>query len=58
MSKETATAILIGLLCAGVFRLAWAWWRGGAGYVDAIGITLTGVALLGFSYLIFRRAEK
>jgi uncharacterized membrane protein len=57
MSKGTATSILIGLLAAGVFRLAWAW-RDGAGYGDAIGITLTSIALLGFIYLIFSRAEK
>lgn len=57
MSKGTAVAILIGLLGAGVFRLAWAW-RSGVGYSDAIGITLTSVALLGFAYLIFRRVEK
>jgi len=57
MSKGTASAILIGLLGAGVTRLIWAW-RGGAGYADAIGITLTSVALLGFIYMLSRRTEK
>lgn len=54
MSKGTESAIFGCLLIGGVFRLAFTWHRG-FGYDDALGITLTSLALLGFIYLFTQR---
>ena len=57
MSKGMAVSVLIGLLGAGVLRIALAWRRGGD-VADAVGITAMSIALLGLTFLIFGRKEK
>jgi hypothetical protein len=57
MTKDTANTILVCVLCAGLVRLAWAWYVGKS-YMDVIGGKVVSLALLGFIYMAFRRTEK
>ena len=47
--SKRAEAIFFGLLGAGVFRIVWAYVRSGS-LIDAVGITLTSLALVVFIY--------
>jgi hypothetical protein len=54
MSKSTTKAILFVLAVTGVVRILWMLFREQSA-LDAFGITLIGLALLGSIYLLSRR---
>ena len=47
----TLKAIIFGLVVAGVLRIIWAYLKNGS-LVDAVGITVTSLALAAFAYWI------
>ena len=57
--SKRAEAIFFGLFVAGVIRIVWAYLKGGS-LIDAVGITLTSLALVLFIYwsVFFKRFPK